>query len=86
MLQEGDVNVDDQPGDVNVDDQPGDVNAGDIQVQTLILPVTLEATGIFDGAFDDRNLGAEADKNNLDSSTVVSPIPTTRVHKDHPKE
>nr|GEV11365.1 retrovirus-related Pol polyprotein from transposon TNT 1-94 [Tanacetum cinerariifolium] len=31
---------------------------------------TLEATGIFDGAFDDRDLGAEADKNNLVSSTV----------------
>nr|GEZ93871.1 ribonuclease H-like domain-containing protein [Tanacetum cinerariifolium] len=48
--------------------------------------LTLEATGIFNGAFDDRDLGAEADTNNLDSSTVISPIPTTRVHKDHPKE
>nr|GFC00686.1 hypothetical protein [Tanacetum cinerariifolium] len=47
---------------------------------------TLEATRIFDGAFDDRDLGVEADTNNLDSSTVFSPIPTTRVHKDHPKE
>nr|GFD21881.1 hypothetical protein [Tanacetum cinerariifolium] len=47
---------------------------------------TLEATGIFNGAFDDRDLGAEADTNNLDSSTVVSPIPTTRVHKDYLKE
>nr|GFA10907.1 retrotransposable element Tf2 [Tanacetum cinerariifolium] len=48
--------------------------------------LSLEATGIFDGAFDDRDLGAVADTNNLDSSTVVSPIPTTRVHKDHPKK
>nr|GEW72469.1 putative ribonuclease H-like domain-containing protein [Tanacetum cinerariifolium] len=47
---------------------------------------TLEATGIFDGVFDDRDLGAEADTNNLDSSIVFSPISTTRVHKDHPKE
>nr|GEV34007.1 retrovirus-related Pol polyprotein from transposon TNT 1-94 [Tanacetum cinerariifolium] len=31
---------------------------------------TLEATGIFDGAFDDRDLGAKADTNNLDSSIV----------------
>nr|GEV60428.1 retrovirus-related Pol polyprotein from transposon TNT 1-94 [Tanacetum cinerariifolium] len=46
----------------------------------------LEAIGIFDGAFDDRDLGAEADTNNLDFFTVVNPIPTTRVHKDHPKE
>nr|GEZ25570.1 putative reverse transcriptase, RNA-dependent DNA polymerase [Tanacetum cinerariifolium] len=46
----------------------------------------LEATCIFDGAFNDRDLGVEADTNNLDSSIVVSPIPITRVHKDHPKE
>nr|GEW50439.1 hypothetical protein [Tanacetum cinerariifolium] len=39
---------------------------------------TLEATGIFDGAFDDRDLGAKADTNNLGSSTVISPILTTR--------
>nr|GEV20612.1 putative ribonuclease H-like domain-containing protein [Tanacetum cinerariifolium] len=47
---------------------------------------TLEATGIFDGAFNDRDLGVEADTNNLDSSIVVSSISITRVHKDHPKE
>nr|GEV09140.1 hypothetical protein [Tanacetum cinerariifolium] len=28
--------------------------------------------------------GAEADFNNLETSITVSPIPTTRVHKDHP--
>nr|GEW04927.1 hypothetical protein [Tanacetum cinerariifolium] len=28
--------------------------------------------------------GAEADFNNLESSVPVSPIPTTRIHKDHP--
>nr|GFB59673.1 hypothetical protein [Tanacetum cinerariifolium] len=47
---------------------------------------TLEATRIFGGAFDDRDLGAEVDTNNLDSSTVFSHIPTTRVNKDHLKE
>nr|GEU41467.1 putative reverse transcriptase domain-containing protein [Tanacetum cinerariifolium] len=31
---------------------------------------TLDATGIFDSAFDDRDLGAEANTNNLDSSTL----------------
>nr|GEZ98530.1 hypothetical protein [Tanacetum cinerariifolium] len=29
-------------------------------------------------------IGAEADINNLESSIPVSPIPTTRIHKDHP--
>nr|GEV45877.1 reverse transcriptase domain-containing protein [Tanacetum cinerariifolium] len=47
---------------------------------------TLEATDIFDGAFDDKDLGEEADTNNLDSSIVVSLIPITRVQKDHPNK
>nr|GFA70858.1 putative ribonuclease H-like domain-containing protein [Tanacetum cinerariifolium] len=34
--------------------------------------------------FDDEDdVGAEADFNNLETSITVSPIPTTRVHKDH---
>nr|GFC70834.1 hypothetical protein [Tanacetum cinerariifolium] len=33
---------------------------------------------------DDKDVvGAEADINNLESSIPVSPIPTTRIHKDH---
>ncbi|GJU24413.1 hypothetical protein Tco_1163034 [Tanacetum coccineum] len=34
----------------------------------------------------DEDVGAEADMNNLDAFMPVSPIPTTRVHKDHPVE
>nr|GEU64559.1 copia protein [Tanacetum cinerariifolium] len=47
---------------------------------------SLGEDGIFDDVYDDREVGAKADTNNLELSTVVSPIPTTRVHKDHPKE
>ncbi|GJX86787.1 ribonuclease H-like domain-containing protein [Tanacetum coccineum] len=32
---------------------------------------------------DDEDVGAEADMNNLDAFVLVSPIPTTRIHKDH---
>ncbi|GKC85332.1 putative ribonuclease H-like domain-containing protein, partial [Tanacetum coccineum] len=32
---------------------------------------------------DDEYVGVEADMNNLDAFMPVSPIPTTRVHKDH---
>ncbi|GKE39372.1 putative ribonuclease H-like domain-containing protein, partial [Tanacetum coccineum] len=35
---------------------------------------------------DDEEVGAEADMNNLAITVPVSPIPTTRVHKDHPLE
>ncbi|GKE87797.1 putative ribonuclease H-like domain-containing protein, partial [Tanacetum coccineum] len=35
---------------------------------------------------DDEDVGTEADMNNLDAFMPVSPIPTTRVHKDYPVE
>ncbi|GJT55207.1 putative ribonuclease H-like domain-containing protein [Tanacetum coccineum] len=35
---------------------------------------------------DDEDVGAEADINNLDAFMLVSPIQTTRIHKDHPVE
>ncbi|GJZ50169.1 putative ribonuclease H-like domain-containing protein, partial [Tanacetum coccineum] len=48
---------------------------------------SLEATGIFDDAYDDReDVGAEADLNNLETTIEVSSSPTTRIHKDHPIE
>nr|GEY52632.1 hypothetical protein [Tanacetum cinerariifolium] len=34
--------------------------------------------------FDNENVGAEDDFNNLETSITVSPIPTTRTHKTHP--
>ncbi|GKE81402.1 hypothetical protein Tco_1551402, partial [Tanacetum coccineum] len=40
----------------------------------------LEDYNIFD---DDEDVGAEADINNLDAFMPVSPIPTTRIHKDN---
>ncbi|GKB78226.1 putative ribonuclease H-like domain-containing protein [Tanacetum coccineum] len=44
----------------------------------------LEDIGIFEGAYNDQDVGTEADFNKLDSTMIVSPIPTTRIHKDHP--
>nr|GEW15584.1 putative ribonuclease H-like domain-containing protein [Tanacetum cinerariifolium] len=40
----------------------------------------LEDITFFD---DEDDVGTEADFNNLEISIIVSPIPTTRVHKDH---
>ncbi|GKD81571.1 putative ribonuclease H-like domain-containing protein, partial [Tanacetum coccineum] len=42
--------------------------------------------GIFSGAYNDEDMGAKANFNNMDNTIDVSPIPTLRVHKDHPKE
>nr|GFD35783.1 hypothetical protein [Tanacetum cinerariifolium] len=55
----------------------------------------LRSTGIFTSAYSDdldiftssvQSVGAEVAFNNMDSSTVISPIPTHRVHIDHPKD
>ncbi|GJR76893.1 putative ribonuclease H-like domain-containing protein [Tanacetum coccineum] len=35
---------------------------------------------------DDEDVGAKADMNNLNTFMPVSPIPTTRIHKDYPVE
>nr|GEV67194.1 uncharacterized mitochondrial protein AtMg00810-like [Tanacetum cinerariifolium] len=48
--------------------------------------VDLQDSEIFSGTYDDEVEGAGADFNNLELTTIVSPIPTTRIHKDHPKE
>ncbi|GJW02507.1 putative ribonuclease H-like domain-containing protein, partial [Tanacetum coccineum] len=47
---------------------------------------TLPNDEIFNGAYnDDEDVGAVADFNNMDNTIAVSPIPTLRIHKDHPK-
>ncbi|GKA21774.1 putative ribonuclease H-like domain-containing protein, partial [Tanacetum coccineum] len=63
----------------NADDFPTDPLMPDLEDTTDLLN-----TGIFSGAYDD--VGAEADLNNLETMLNVNPIPTTRIHKDHPKD
>nr|GFC58150.1 hypothetical protein [Tanacetum cinerariifolium] len=46
----------------------------------------LQDSEIFSGAYDDEVEGAKTDFNNLELTIAVSPIPTTKIHKDHPKE
>ncbi|GKC41177.1 hypothetical protein Tco_1058899 [Tanacetum coccineum] len=46
----------------------------------------MDDTRIFGNAYDDEDVGAEADLNNLETTMNVSPIPTTRIDKDHPKD
>ncbi|GJY62368.1 putative ribonuclease H-like domain-containing protein [Tanacetum coccineum] len=47
---------------------------------------SIDDTGIFGNAYDDEDVGVEADLNNLETTMNVSPIPTTRIDKDHPKD
>ncbi|GJU15415.1 putative ribonuclease H-like domain-containing protein [Tanacetum coccineum] len=47
---------------------------------------TLLNDGIFNGAYDDdEDVGAVAEFNNMDNTIAVSPIPTLKIHNDHPK-
>nr|GEZ13309.1 hypothetical protein [Tanacetum cinerariifolium] len=46
--------------------------------------LALEDVSTFDFSRDDEDDGAVADMNNLDTTIQVSPILTTRIHKDHP--
>ncbi|GKE77408.1 hypothetical protein Tco_1543528, partial [Tanacetum coccineum] len=62
------------------DDLPTDPLMSNLEDTTDLLNA-----GIFSGAYDDEDVGAEADLNNLETTMNVSPIPTTRIHKDHPK-
>ncbi|GJY38059.1 ribonuclease H-like domain-containing protein [Tanacetum coccineum] len=39
----------------------------------------------YNSPYHDQVVGAEADFNNMEPSTIVSPIPTTRIHSIHPK-
>ncbi|GJU52895.1 putative ribonuclease H-like domain-containing protein [Tanacetum coccineum] len=43
-------------------------------------------TRIFVGAYDDEDVGGQADLNNLETTTNFNSIPTTRINKDHPIE
>ncbi|GJW79597.1 hypothetical protein Tco_0143572, partial [Tanacetum coccineum] len=46
----------------------------------------MDDTRIFGNAYDDEDVGEEADLNNLETTLNVSPIPTTKIDKDHPKD
>ncbi|GKB81041.1 putative ribonuclease H-like domain-containing protein [Tanacetum coccineum] len=46
----------------------------------------VDDTEIFGNAYDDEDVSAEADLNNLEIAINVSLIPTTRINKDHPKD
>ncbi|GJS20476.1 putative ribonuclease H-like domain-containing protein [Tanacetum coccineum] len=63
-------------------DLPIDPNMPDLEDASDTLP----NDGIFNGAYDDdEDVGVVADFNNMDNTIAVSPIPTLRIHKDHPK-
>ncbi|GKC49157.1 putative ribonuclease H-like domain-containing protein, partial [Tanacetum coccineum] len=84
--QEKDDNVD-STNNVNVDGT-NEINVvgGKTSIELPFDPnmPALEDYSTFDFLRDDEDNGAKADINNLDTTIQVSPILTTRIHKDHP--
>ncbi|GJS21055.1 putative ribonuclease H-like domain-containing protein [Tanacetum coccineum] len=79
----------------NVNTTSSSVNAVGIEVNvvgaktSIKLPVDPNMPAFKDIVYSDDNdedVGVEADMNNLDAFMPISPIPTTRIHKDHPVE
>nr|GEU37314.1 ribonuclease H-like domain-containing protein [Tanacetum cinerariifolium] len=71
------------------------VDQDDSQIPDLEDTAELRSTDIFNSSYDDnldiftspvQSMGVEANFNNMDSSTVVNPIPIHRVHINHPKD
>ncbi|GKD10293.1 hypothetical protein Tco_1189978, partial [Tanacetum coccineum] len=52
----------------------------------VLIMTPMDDTGIFGNAYDDEDVGAEADLNNMKTTINVSPILTTRINKDHHKD
>ncbi|GJV66530.1 retrovirus-related pol polyprotein from transposon TNT 1-94 [Tanacetum coccineum] len=63
-------------------DLPIDLNMPDLEDDSD----AFSNDGIFNGVYDDENVGAVADFNNIDDTINVSPIPTLRIHKNHLKD
>ncbi|GKD56831.1 hypothetical protein Tco_1290218, partial [Tanacetum coccineum] len=80
-------------GDAVADDAEGYQNVQDLRPELDKLLVQKKEGYITDllnlylcVAYDDEDVGAEAGLNNLETTMNVSPIPITRIHKDHPKD
>ncbi|GKB24121.1 putative ribonuclease H-like domain-containing protein [Tanacetum coccineum] len=78
----------------NVNTVSSTVNTAGIEVNAISSNTSIELPNdpnmpeLEDIVYSDdyEDVGAEADMNNLNTFMPVSPIPTTRIHKDHPVE
>ncbi|GJY34376.1 retrovirus-related pol polyprotein from transposon TNT 1-94 [Tanacetum coccineum] len=73
--EDGDLSKEDESNDQEKDDNVNSTNN-----------VNAASTNKVNVIDDDEDVGAEADMNNLNTFMPIIPIPTTRIHKDHPDE
>ncbi|GJY07183.1 retrovirus-related pol polyprotein from transposon TNT 1-94 [Tanacetum coccineum] len=74
-----------KPIEVNVSGA-SDKDGKDDQASRIPRPSFINDAPSYHNAYDDEDVGADADRNNLETTMNVSPIPTTRIDKDHPKD
>ncbi|GJS21231.1 putative ribonuclease H-like domain-containing protein, partial [Tanacetum coccineum] len=65
--------------------KPTKVDESRASMGRMFKPQEVNDTRIFVNAYDDEDVGAEADLNSLETTMNVSPIPITKIDKDHPK-
>ncbi|GKB29178.1 putative ribonuclease H-like domain-containing protein [Tanacetum coccineum] len=94
----GDSSKDDESNDqekddnVNINNNVNAASTNEVNVvgrkSSIELPDDLNMPELEDIVYsdDDEDVGTEVDMNNLDAFMPVSPIQSTRIHKDHPVE
>ncbi|GJR99178.1 hypothetical protein Tco_0315687 [Tanacetum coccineum] len=91
--KDSECNDQEKEGNVNSTNNANATSTNEVNVvggkTSIELPLdpnmpALEDYSIFDFSRNDEDDGAIADMNNLDTTILVSPIPTIRIHKDHP--
>ncbi|GKD68915.1 putative ribonuclease H-like domain-containing protein [Tanacetum coccineum] len=92
IRKEGKSNDQDKEDNVNNTNNVNTVSTNKVNAVrakiSIELPINPDMPELEDIVYsdDDEDVGAEADMNNLDAFMPVSPILTTRIHKDHPVE
>ncbi|GJU92954.1 hypothetical protein Tco_1317710, partial [Tanacetum coccineum] len=88
--KDSDCNDQEKEDNVNITNIVNAASTNEVNVvgrkTSIEIPVDLNMPELEDYSIfeDDKNVGAKTDMKNLDTTIQVSPIPNTRIHKDHP--
>nr|GFB96486.1 retrovirus-related Pol polyprotein from transposon TNT 1-94 [Tanacetum cinerariifolium] len=83
VLSDGSTNSQNNNKDALVDEKEHDDDIQNTNDFNATCPSNAAMPNLEDLSHDADDVGVEADINNLESIISVSPIPTTRIHKDH---
>nr|GFA61313.1 hypothetical protein [Tanacetum cinerariifolium] len=84
VLSDGSTNPKNNNKDALVDGKEHDDDIQNTNDFSVAGPLNAAMPNLEDLSHNADVVGVEADINNMESIILVSPIPTTRIHKDHP--